>query len=302
MKPHVSAAPILCLLAMAAHAELLPAGKPLDSTPNKRTYAFKNTPQGELKVDVYLPEGWQSGQKHPAILMFFGGGFTGGTPVQFRTKAEYLARRGMVAMTPEYRIKTKHQTSPKESIEDAKSAIRWARLNASVLGIDPDRIVASGGSSGGTCAALTALSGSYEPAGEDATVSSKPNALVLYNPALAVSQGTTTEPIQEVLTAWKLTKGSPPMIFFFGTNDKLLDGSREVAKQSVALGNRAEVYTAPGVGHGFFNDTSATKNGVAGWHEVVLYQTDVFLASLGYLSGKPTVSPTSSLSLTREPL
>jgi acetyl esterase len=208
----------------------------------------------------------------------------------------------MVAMTPEYRIKTKHQTSPRESIEDAKSAVRWARLNASALGIDPDAIIASGGSAGGTCAALTGISASYEPAGEDASVSSKPNALVLYNPALAVSKGATAEPTEEVLTAWKITKGAPPMIFFFGTNDKLLDGSREVAKRSVAMGNRAEVYTAPGVGHGFFNDATTAKNGVAGWHDVVLYQTDVFLASLGYLHGKPTVNPSSTLSLTREPL
>ena len=51
---------------------MLPAGKPRETTPNKRTYAFKNTPQGELKVDVYLPEGWQPGQKHSTILMFFG--------------------------------------------------------------------------------------------------------------------------------------------------------------------------------------------------------------------------------------
>ena len=293
---------LLCLLAIAAHAELLPAGKPLETTPNKRTYAFKNTPQGELKVEVYLPEGWQPGQKHSAILMFFGGGFTGGTTAQFRTKSEYLASRGMVAMTPDYRVKTRQHTTPRECIEDAKSAIRWARLNASALGIDPDRIVASGGSAGGTSAALAGLSDSFEPAGEDMSVSSKPNAMVLYNPALALP-GTTTKPEEtEVLTAWKVSKKSPPMILFFGTNDQLLPGSREVAKQSAALGNRAELYTAPGVGHGFFNDATSAKNGVPGWHDVVLYRTDLFLESLGYLSGKPTVKPDPALTLTRDPL
>src|SRR6202034_3400645 len=121
-----ASAAILGLLAIAAHGELLPAGKPLESAQNKRTYAYKNTPQGELKVEVYLPDGWQPGQKHSAILMFFGGGFTNGSTAQFRTKAEYLASRGMVAMTPDYRVKSRQQTSPRESIEDAKSAIRWA--------------------------------------------------------------------------------------------------------------------------------------------------------------------------------
>ena len=293
---------ILSLLAISAYAELRPALKPVESTPNTRTYIYKTTPQGELKVDIFLPEGWAPGQKHPAILMFFGGGFTNGTPLQFRTKGEYLASRGMVALTPDYRVKSRHQTSPRESIEDAKSAIRWARLNANALGIDPDRIVASGGSAGGTSAALTALSASYEPADEDVSISSKPNALVLYNPALLVPQtGTPATPQDEVLTAWKIGKNLPPMIFFFGTEDNLLAGSRAVAKQAVEAGNRAVIYTAAGQKHGFFNDTSTSKNGSPGWHEVVLYRTDLFLASLGYLIGPPTVMPSSSLSLVRDP-
>jgi acetyl esterase/lipase len=208
----------------------------------------------------------------------------------------------MVAMTPDYRVKSRQHTTPRECVEDAKSAIRWARLNASALGIDPDRIVASGGSAGGTTAALAGLSDSFEPAGEDMSVSSKPNAMVLYNPALAVAGTTGDAPETEVLTAWKVSKHSPPMVLFFGTNDKLLPGSREVAKQSAALGNRAELYTAPGVGHGFFNDATTAKNGVAGWHDVVLYRTDLFLESLGYLSGKPTVKPSTELALTKDPL
>lgn len=293
---------LLCALAVAAHAELLPAGNPLESEPNKRVYVYKNTPQGELKVDVFLPDGWQPGQKHSSILMFFGGGFTNGTPAQFRTKAEYLSSRGMVVLTPEYRIKTKHKTTPRESIEDAKSAVRWARLNARALGLDPARIVASGGSAGGTCAALTALTASFEPAGEDLSVSSKPDAMVLYNPALAVPGTAAATPGNEVLTAWKVSRHDPPMIFFFGTDDNLLAGSREVAKQSAALGNRVELYTAPGQKHGFFNDATTAKNGSPGWHDVVLYRTDLFLASLGYLSGPPTVKPSSALALTRETL
>jgi acetyl esterase/lipase len=293
---------ILFLLAVAARAELLPALKPVESNADERTYVYKKTPQGELKVNVYLPEGWQPGQKHPTILMFFGGGFTNGKPEQFLSKARYLASRGMVAMTPDYRVKTRQQTSPRESIEDAKSAVRWARTNASALGIDPHRIVASGGSAGGTCAALTALTTSFEPAGEDQSVSSKPDALVLYNPALVGPADMPASPMSEVVTAWKVAKNDPPMIFFFGANDKLLAGSREVAKQSAALGNRVELYTAPGVGHGFFNDTASTKNGVPGWHQAVLYRTDVFLTSLGYLNGTPTVKPDPAKVLTREPL
>jgi hypothetical protein len=53
----------------------------------------------------------------------------------------------------------------------------------------------------------------------------------------------------------------------------------------IANGIRAEFYTAAGQKHGFFND-----RGEAPWHALVLRQTDLFLASLGYLKGEPTIS------------
>ena len=40
--------------------------------------------------------------------------------------------------------------------EDAKSAIRWLRMNARRLGIDVGRVIAGGGSSGGSIAAFAA--------------------------------------------------------------------------------------------------------------------------------------------------
>jgi acetyl esterase/lipase len=289
MRYFLSSSLLVCLTAFSAAAELIPAKQPVETDGARRTYIFKNTPQGELKVHVYLPEGWSAGQKHPAIVMFFGGGFTNGSPQQFHTKALYLASRGMVALTPDYRVKSRQKTAPEQSIEDAKSAIRWTRMNAAALGIDPDRIVASGGSAGGTCAALTALTDSYEPTGEDRSVSSRPSALVLYNPALAPAGTQSDDPAIGVITTWKVTKGTVPMIFFFGTEDRLLAGSRVVARQSAALGNRAELYTAAGQKHGFFNDATTAKNGSPGWHDATLYQTDLFLESLGYLQGKPTV-------------
>lgn len=254
------------------------------SAGERQTHVFKRTPEGELKLHVFLPPDWAAGQKRPAILMAFGGGFTNGSPSQFETKAEYLASRGMVAITPEYRIKSKHQTTPEKSIEDCRSAVRWVRLNAEKLGVDPKRVVGSGGSAGATCMGVTALSDQFEPEGEDRSVSSKPDALVLYNPAFA-APGAEPPRSMPVLSAWSVKKGDPPMIQFFGDADQLLAGGRAVAKEYAAKGNRSELYLAAGVGHGFFNDRPPAK----GWHEAVLYQTDLFLSSLGYLKGEPTV-------------
>src|SRR5580700_9800147 len=107
---------VLAIAALALTGNGRAALKPIDGdvTPadNKSVAVFKTTPQGELKINLYFPKDWKPTDHRPAIVFFFGGGFTGGDPVQFKTKSEYLAARGMVAAAAEYRIKNKHQTDP----------------------------------------------------------------------------------------------------------------------------------------------------------------------------------------------
>src|SRR5689334_5709117 len=91
-----------CALASLAFASMAAAAlKPIDADlkpSNDRSVAvFKSTPEGELKIHLYFPKDWKPADRRPAILFFFGGGFVGGTPAQFTTKAQYLAGRGLVA-------------------------------------------------------------------------------------------------------------------------------------------------------------------------------------------------------------
>src|SRR5262245_58991293 len=58
---------------------------------------YRKTPQAELKLFLHYPPDWKASDTRPAIVFFFGGGWTGGTPTQFERQAEYLASRGMVA-------------------------------------------------------------------------------------------------------------------------------------------------------------------------------------------------------------
>src|SRR5581483_11774750 len=148
------------------------------------SFTYKKTKQADLEMVVHYRSGWQAGDKRPAIVFFFGGGWTNGKITQFEPQAKYLASRGMVAARADYRVKSRHGVSPRECVEDARSAVRWLRQNATRLGIDPDRIVAAGGSAGGHLAACTALSDGVDAADDDRTVSAKPSALVLYNPVL----------------------------------------------------------------------------------------------------------------------
>jgi len=88
----------------------------------------------------------------------------------------------MVTARADYRVKSRHGVTPKECVDDARSAVRWFRENAGKLGVDPNRIVASGGSAGGHIAACTTLMPEEEL--KDEKVSCKANALILFNPVL----------------------------------------------------------------------------------------------------------------------
>lgn len=257
-----------------------------------KEFTYKRTPQGELKLQVHYPADWQATDRRPAIVFFFGGGWKSGTTAQFLHQATYLATRGMVAVRVDYRVSTRHQTTPESAVEDAKSAVRWVRARAAELGVDPQRIVAAGGSAGGHLAACTGMTDAFEAKGEDAKVSSRPNAMVLFNPALDLAaldvaakwpegKGDGKVIVPQIDPARFLKPGVVPTIIFFGTEDRMLDHARAFADKSQAAGNRCEVFTAAGQPHGFFNRPP--------WQDVTLRQADVFLASLGYLKGEPTV-------------
>ncbi len=122
-----------------------------------KAFTYTKTKQADLEMVVHYPPGWKETDKRPGIVFFFGGGWENGTIKAFEPQAKYLASRGMVAARADYRVKSRHGVTPKECVDDARSAIRWIRQNAGKLGVDPDKIVASGGSAGGHIAACTTL-------------------------------------------------------------------------------------------------------------------------------------------------
>ena len=69
--------------------------------------------------------------------------------------ASLFADAGMIAITADYRVKSRHGVQVVECVKDAKAAIAWVRENAARLGVDPNKIAASGGSAGGHLAAAT---------------------------------------------------------------------------------------------------------------------------------------------------
>ena len=119
---------------------------------------YKTLEDGDsLALHIFKPRNMQAGEKRPAIVYFFGGGWKLGTPIQFYRECAYYASKGMVAVSVDYRIGYLHHSTPFESFEDAKDAICWLRSHASDYQLDPDKIAVAGGSAGGHLASTIAM-------------------------------------------------------------------------------------------------------------------------------------------------
>jgi acetyl esterase len=251
---------------------------------------FKHTPQGELKAHLYLPPGWSARDQRPAIVFWVGGGFRSGKVGQFNAKAAYFASRGLVAICAEYRGRESHGVLLDSCSEDARSAMRWVKGHAAELGVAPQKVIASGGSAGGCLSLLVAREEGPEGKDDDRSISPRPCALVLFNPAVGphvmevVGWGGPAQAAVNAQIAALDTPGKdePPAIIFFGTEDSFLKVSREYDRKLRGQGGRCELWIADKMGHGFFNNQP--------WHDATLRKADEFLTALGYLTG-PTPMP-----------
>jgi acetyl esterase/lipase len=259
----------------------------------KQTVDSKDKPV-ELNLHVFKPEGWSPDDKRPAIVFFFGGGWTGGTPKQFFPHCRDLAKLGFVAASAEYRIKGKHGTTPLACVEDGKSAVRYMRVNAKQLGIDPDRVVSAGGSAGGHVAACTGVLKGYEAQGEDESVSSVPNLMILYNPVIDTSPqngyGAQKVPGDDPLIISPLHhvhKDQPPSLIFHGDADTTvkIDSVRAFAKKCKELRVPRTLIEFEGAGHGFFNHAEfrEPKNGSPDYYALTMEEALAFLSEYGYV-------------------
>ena len=285
----------LCAAPLAAQDKkgALPYPPQLDGA---RAEVYKTIGEVKLSLWLYAPNGHRPSAKLPAILFFFGGGWTNGNPKQFEQQCKHLSSRGMVAITADYRVASRHKVHVVECIRDAKSAVRWVRANARRLGIDPDRIAAGGGSAGGHIAAAAGVIEGLEEQGENLRISSRPNALVLFNPALVLAAapeiGAATESFapfadrfgaapQAISPYHHVRKGDPPAIIFHGKSDTTVPYryAEAFAQKMREAGNRCELEGYEGQTHGFFNFGRGDNE----YFHKTLKRADEFLVSMGYI-------------------
>jgi len=258
---------------------------------------YKTVGDTKLNLYIYNPPNHKPTDKTPAIVFFFGGGWTNGSPTQFEYHCQHLASRGMVAITADYRVASRNQVKAVECVKDAKSAIRYVRKEAARLGIDPNRIAAGGGSAGGHLAACTGVIKGFDETSEDASISSIPNAMALFNPAvvLAAAPGLETANQERVdslkermgvdpvlLSPYHQVKpGAPPAIVFHGKADNTVPyATAELfAKAMTEAGNKCVLMGYEGQAHGFFNYGRSNNE----YYQKTVAALDDFLVSLGYI-------------------
>ncbi|WP_345006809.1 alpha/beta hydrolase [Snuella lapsa] len=249
---------------------------------------YKSVDTIKLHLHIYRPQNFNKNKIYNCIVFFHGGGWNGGNYKAFQRQSRYLASRGMIAISVEYRLRNVHGTTPFDAVEDAKSAIRYVRKHAKDLSINPDMIASGGGSAGGHLAAACGNIDGLESRNEDLSISSKPNALVLFNPVYDNSKNgygyaRMNGRYQKISPLHNITKGAPPTIVFFGTNDKTtpVASSKLYEKKMKAIGSRCDLFLYEGAEHSFFNKGEYFID--------TLRKTDAFLMSLGYLKGEPTI-------------
>ncbi|WP_242084836.1 alpha/beta hydrolase [Aestuariivivens sediminis] len=265
---------------------LIVAGKSF----SQQQIVYKQIDSIKLVMELHRPESMDFNKEYPAMVFFFGGGWNKGTIKQFEPHAKYFSKRGMVCFLVDYRVRDRHQTTPFESLKDAKSAIRYIREHAHEFQIDTSKIVASGASAGGQLAAATALISDYNETSDDVSINCKSNALVLFNPA--IDNGPAGVGYNKIGDAYKnfsplhnIEKGAPPTILFLGTNDYLIPVETVKYYQTVMqkVGSTCELHLYEGKKHGFFNYHKFDN------YKDTIIHTDKFLVSLGYLDPEPKV-------------
>jgi len=257
----------------AAHAAfVLPPGVVVE-----RDIVYTTGEQTNQKMDLYRPA--SGAGPFPGVVFIHGGAWSSGSKADFQRQASYLATRGYVCVSINYRLSA--EAPYPAALYDAKAAVRWMRANAAKYGIDPNRLAAAGGSSGGQLAAMLGTTGLVKTLEGDAGnsgYSSRVQAVVAFNPLTdfvsAIEKTQNPEAVTKAVYAFlggplekvpevyveaspiaHVSTDSASFLLLHGTADTTLPFSQSVEMREAlqSVGIRAELYSAQGGNHGFFN-------------------------------------------------
>lgn len=113
-----------------------------------------------LYLNVWTPAK-KGNEKLPVLVYFYGGGFAAGDGSELRYDGESMARKGIVAITVNYRLtvfgffahpeltkESPHHASGNYGLLDQSAALQWVQKNIAAFGGDPKKITIAGESAG----------------------------------------------------------------------------------------------------------------------------------------------------------
>lgn len=282
--------------------------------PDMKELIYKTV--GELKLRIYWlkPESVKVGEKRAAIIWIHGGGWSYGGASAFFPHARYFAARGAIAFSIDYRLlKSDGSSTMANCVADCKSAIRYIRLHAEELGVDPNKIIVMGDSAGGHLASCLGTITGFDDPMDNFKISATPNAMVLYNPlsdfttspfikliigGAAMDKKPTPESLIPTPAQLELAKklsplfnvrsNQPATLVLHGLDDKIILPEQSIlfSQAMKKAGNKCELVLLPNTSHAFVcTQYRASEEEVV----AAIREADKFLIGLKLLSGEPSL-------------
>jgi acetyl esterase/lipase len=205
------------------------------------------------KLDVCRP---RDAVAAPVVIFFYGGAWQSGYKELYRYLAKALARRGYVAVIPDYRIYP--EVCYPDFLDDGARVVRWVKDNIARFGGDPDKLFLKGHSAGAHIAAMLSIDAHWlgkvglDPRRDIAGligIAGPYDLMPLRDEKLKMIFGGVDRP--ETQPIYHVAPGAPPALLMTGSRDHLVEPGNSVrlAARLVAAGNLATVLTYRRVGH-----------------------------------------------------
>lgn len=218
----------------------------------------------QLKLDLYVPYDSKPG---PTVLYIHGGGWQTGSKEQYVLWYLPYLQLGYRVAAVQYRLSG--VAPAPAAIEDCRCAFRWVARNGVRYGIDPGRIVITGGSAGGHLALMTAmLDESFDGPCQESGPPPKARAVINYYGATDMEQllgegrpylqkwfrgpGDARELARRISPLTWVRAGVPPVLTLHGDADGSIPYSQAVRLHEALAraGVANELITIKGGAHG----------------------------------------------------
>jgi acetyl esterase/lipase len=239
-----------------------------------------------LGLNLYQP---MASGKYPGVIQVYGGAWRAGSPDHDEKFSRYLASRGYVVVSIDYRHAPQHRFPAQ--LDDVKMAIDYVYSHADQWEMDPERLGIIGRSAGGHLATLAA----YQPDAQPF------RAVVSYYAPVDLTVGYVDPPVPDPIDSRQVmrdflggtptdlpelykqaspgqlvTRQLPPTLLVYGGQDHLVESrfGRKLATNLQTFGTPTVFIEIPWANHAFdaiFNGTS---------NQLALYYTERFLARL----------------------